>query len=372
MPGSTFLAIPIEIRLLILHFFLSCHKRVRNQLQPTNAHLRLSYVSSQLRKEALDLAGFKHYISLRHEQQIQSYLNCMETEDLLRVQHIDVANDGRMVLNPVTDQALPVSLLHFILSRLPALKRLRVFDCPRARSLNDFIPNIHVRWDFERSLYPSQFRPQLASYELFVGPMTKVSVLRHMLSADLKRLQLSAGVTGNLLHKNSKQFIEALVSLRAFRYLRGDRLAFEVDDSFLRSLILAVDTHLHTLVLLECSKLSTNTLKECLQDLPRLEYFALSLATYEFSVNFLVALPGLTNVLKLKITNGRYTKPYIREENIVCSYIHDVICCRSPQPRYIYLDLREVIMEYASGMIWRSRACGSTLRIGQWEKDEDV
>lgn len=102
---STFLSMPLEIRLVIYANLLSDHKdTILHNNQPSNDHLILLRTCRQVDHEAGNIAGFRAYLSLRHERQITAFLNNAETHIASCITHLDVANDGRMVKHPNTDR----------------------------------------------------------------------------------------------------------------------------------------------------------------------------------------------------------------------------------------------------------------------------
>jgi hypothetical protein len=107
---STLLSIPLEIRLLVYDHFLWDHRCniVQNQ-QPSNAHITLLHTCKQVQHEAGSLAGFRAYLSLRYEREISAFLDQSNEHVAPHITHLDVANDGRLVQHPKTDEVRHLS-----------------------------------------------------------------------------------------------------------------------------------------------------------------------------------------------------------------------------------------------------------------------
>lgn len=93
MPSS-FLGLPTELRLNIYQFLLDDHLYIRNNAQPSNAHLRLLRTCRQVADEAISL---RSYVSLSHEYQISTFIANADISYTSRIQTVDVANDGRVI-----------------------------------------------------------------------------------------------------------------------------------------------------------------------------------------------------------------------------------------------------------------------------------
>jgi hypothetical protein len=101
---STLLSIPLEIRLIIYDYILRGHRdTIVANTQPSNDHLLLLHACRQIEHEA-ELAGFRTYLSLRHELEISAFLEKADPRVLPRITHLDVANDGRLVQRPRDDE----------------------------------------------------------------------------------------------------------------------------------------------------------------------------------------------------------------------------------------------------------------------------
>lgn len=88
-----FFDLPIELRLDVYDTFLAAHTRIRANIQPSNAHLRLLRASRQIREEAGPI--LQRYVSLLHEHQIHAFRQHAPPSMCEQVQWADVANDGR-------------------------------------------------------------------------------------------------------------------------------------------------------------------------------------------------------------------------------------------------------------------------------------
>jgi hypothetical protein len=94
-----FFDLPSELRCLIYHDILHAHFRVRNDIQPDNAHLRLLRTCRLVASEARPILA--PFVSLRHERQIQAFIRRVAGDAgfASAVLWADVANDGRWVID---------------------------------------------------------------------------------------------------------------------------------------------------------------------------------------------------------------------------------------------------------------------------------
>lgn len=119
---SILLSIPLEIRLIIYDYVLRDHRdRIVANAQPSNDHLLLLDACRQIEHEAGELAGFRTYLSLRHELEISAFLDNPDTRVLVRITHLDVANDGRVIQHPRNDEKVSSGGLAPFRCGLPAL-----------------------------------------------------------------------------------------------------------------------------------------------------------------------------------------------------------------------------------------------------------
>ncbi|TFK41078.1 hypothetical protein BDQ12DRAFT_733410 [Crucibulum laeve] len=393
VPRPALASIPLELRLAIFDHFLYDHKLVRSNKQPSNAHISLLHTCTQFAYEAGQLAGYRKYISLRHERQITSFLKVMDQYDTSHITQIDVANDGRMVKDPqeANSQVVPVSELYLVLQNLKFLDTLRVFENHRARPLYDFHPGVRVIWAFEESLFPYQCRRELRSYEIHISPSTHIIALQNISSAKRQRLRLSGclrlhtrkdipnmrhltitGVTGNFFDRiDAKPFGNS--PLHTFEYAQGDRLGFEIRDRFLLSLLGDTSPHLRKLVLLGCNRLTSSALATCIQSTSRLEYFALSLITVDDWISSIIrSLPESLLVLKLKFRNALRRKITSLAADDLCASLESLFFRESP-PLAVYLDLGGFIDDGRVEELKTTLVTSAVkLIFGRWEQYEHM
>jgi len=147
--------------------------------------------------------------------------------------------------------------------------------------------------------------------------------------------------------------------LEVFSYILRTSTNFELRNRHLQSLVECSGHTLRKLVLLECNRLTSTIIAECLASLPRLEYFALSLVTVEeLYTNFLLSLPKTVQVLKLRVINAWYAVSLYEEEKMLCDTIEEFLGHR---------HLCIVAMKFRSSLLDgpRERRCrGIALRRG--------
>lgn len=97
--APSFLGIPLELRLIVYDIYLQNHLRVSHKRQPSNEHIRLLHTCRQIELEAAPT--FRSYISLRHERQIRAFILYAGQAQASRIQHADVANDGRVSIHAI-------------------------------------------------------------------------------------------------------------------------------------------------------------------------------------------------------------------------------------------------------------------------------
>jgi hypothetical protein len=244
-------------------------------------------------------------------------------------------------------------------------------------------------------MFPSGKRQNLTSYEFFVAPNTKLVALHSVPEVNIRRLRLSGllrleeplesckalqhltiyGVTGNYLDSRPLPPMEK-VALQTFQYGQGDRLGFEMRTAFLRSMLSGSHTSLRKMVLLQCSKLSSNGLATCLQSLKSLEYFALSFITVnELRANFIEALPLSMHTIKLKITRARWSSPFYDEERKLCTSLQ-LWMANSVDRKVLHLYLPHIFRGNGIALTttgedtdWALMAARHRvdLRLGDWE-----
>lgn len=210
-------------------------------------------------------------------------------------------------------------------------------------------------------MYPSGTAPSLSTYEIFMDAETRVQPFQVIAPRSVRKLRLSGevrlpssvetpalrqvtlhSITGNHFDRNALDSTFSGAALEAFLYAQGHRLGFELRNRHLESVIALSGSRLRTLVLLGCSRLSSATIAACLEQLPLLEVFALSLVTVdELRTNFLVSLPLTVTVLKLHVVNAWYAIPLLSEERGLCDELEHSVMVREKPPRRVVLNLRE-------------------------------
>lgn len=311
----------------------------------------------------------------------------------------DVSNDGRLMLlkrNPSKEGVYPLSQLHVVLRKLTALTHLRVFECRQGLPIS--LHNLQagrIYIDFEGSMFPSGSEHRLQSYELYVKPDRRILPLSTLSARSLKSLRLSGdcelpatgsqafpslqclvihSVTGNYFdrHRMDQAFPDS--ALRSFSYTMNSKNGFEIRDHHLQSLS-SISTHsLRKLVLLSCSRLSSTCLAACFSSLPHLDYLAVSIITVdELRTNFVLALPHSISTFKLKVTNARFTKPFLAEEEGLCHAVESHLFPHELPCRYVAMDFRQELMDRRR-IQWRESALQAhvTLFLGDWTSQDIV
>ncbi|TFY83590.1 hypothetical protein EWM64_g415 [Hericium alpestre] len=390
----SFLSIPRELRLVIYDQYFAEHRHVPpSRIQPYNDHIRLLRVCRLIAREAAPL--FRSYISLRNEHQITAFLCNASSRDLDQIVYADVANDSRVYETDVPHsgrsiQAFatrrPVSNLHLVLHRhhLPAMISL-------LRS---------VRLRFEPAMFPGTAPALLSLYELYVDPETRSDLFQVVSPHELQSLRISGHcqVPGGLdvpalrhltLHNPvtndfdirdiHKTFVGC--QLESFAHAFSERLAFELRDKHLPSIV-TLGPHLRKLVLLGCSRLSSDAITSCIAQLPCLEYLALSIYTAftgQLGGNFIEALPNTIQTMKLAMTVNRKFLPsymqvpsYTRIEQQVRDTFESRLLRRSPAPNALFIFLDTLDEDISRRWTTVAADRGIRLRIGRWDDEEEI
>ncbi|KAI5898129.1 uncharacterized protein SCHCODRAFT_02490504 [Schizophyllum commune H4-8] len=390
-----FLELPLEIRLAVYETYLADHRVVARAQQPDNTHLRLLRVCKQMAAEC-EVVGFKQYASLSHEDQILSFLKCSDSRLHSRITWLDAANDARVVGS--SSAQYHVSWLHRCITELANLQTLRVFDCHRAVALHRrsglaHILGSRVQWAFERALFePGPPPPQLSAYQLFITSLQPASIFQLAETEAVQFLRLSGNVSlcttdlPTLRHLSlvevTSTFFERKVEgvfrrspLESFVYDYGQSRApaFEMHDDFLKEVIQPHGVTLRQIVLLNCNKVTTAALRDCLADLPRLKYFALSfVTTRELDSAFIRVLPPSLEVFKIAIRTGKFQIPLEAEESSLCDAVKVNLLVRVPPPRSISIDLRDAVVgERISSWFATARQRRVHLHFGPWKVISD-
>lgn len=258
-----------------------------------------------------------------------------------------------------------------------------------------------IKLDMEGSMFPSGNTPKLASYELHLAADTRVTPFVAIPTESIRRLRLTGdchlpdtssegtnftfaslqsltmvAIIGNMFdqHGLPKYFPNAV--LDTFIYKHGHRLGFEIRDVQLLSLANGYGARLRKLVLLGCSRPRSAVISHCLQNLPVLEYFALSLLTVaEVRDNFILSLPSSLVVLKLAIRNAWYALPLYNEERVICNALEESVLRRCPPLQTVCVDFRDKLMDEGDRLNrWLMIAVQTRfdLNVGLWEMHEEV
>lgn len=253
----------------------------------------------------------------------------------------------------------------------------------------------------EGSLFPSGSAPKIVSYEIYLAAETRVTPFTVVSPASVRRLRLTGdchfpdniikgtnsafsslhsltmdSITGNMFdrHGLSRYFPDAV--LETFIYRHEHRMGFEIRDIHLLSLTNGYGARLRKLVLLGCSRAGSAIISHCLQNLPVLEYFAISLLTVEeVRDNFILSLPTTLVVFKLAIRSAWYALPLETEERALLQAAEECLLCRRPRLQTLCLDFREKLMVEGSR---RDRLMAVALQerldlsIGIWDVHEKV
>ncbi|KZT05954.1 uncharacterized protein LAESUDRAFT_207336 [Laetiporus sulphureus 93-53] len=385
-----FLAIPVEIRLAIYDHYLTEHQRVSQTRQPSNQHLGLLHTCRQIYHEAGPL--FQGYVSLRNEWQIKAFLQHADSLLKAQVYWADVANDGRVLSTGGSAQAaLPLSVLYLALRRMTSLRRLRVFQCRQGLPVDlDKVAKTRLAIRFEYAMVLSESLKQLSAYELFLDQETRIYPFETVTADRINRLRLSGechlpaslstpalrhitlhGVTGNYFDQHNLTDCFTGAALESFSYGLAHRLGFEIRNRHVESLVGLSGGRLRKLVLLSCSRLTSTAIATCLEGLPLLEHFALSLVTVdELRTNFVLSLHPTVAIVKLQVVNAWYAIPMEAEEQALCDALESTVMKRKPPPREIWVSFRNKVMS-ENGREKRWKAIAEIhrfkLNIGPWE-----
>ncbi len=160
----------------------------------------------------------------------------------------------------------------------------------------------------------------------------------------LRELALD-GVIGTFFDRHTIDECFPGACLHSFTYVLGHRLGFELRNNHLESLVAGHGAHLRTLVLRGCSRLSSTVVSRCLEALPALEYFALSLVTVnEAQSNFVESLPPKLAVFKLQVINAWYAIPLMEAERGLCDAIESKVLLRETPYLRVCLCFRLQLM----------------------------
>ncbi|EGN95168.1 hypothetical protein SERLA73DRAFT_162715 [Serpula lacrymans var. lacrymans S7.3] len=395
------LALPPELRLLIYTLLLADHQRVSHRTQPTNVHLRPLRTCTLLYAEAAPVLSA--YVSLRNEVQITRFLHSLTSERASLVNWADVANDGRVLHDLSTNHIEPASQLYLALARLSSLAILRVFNVRDSHPYVVSAPYLRYKLNFESAMFPSNHPPALRSYHIFIDPAARVSPFQLISPSSLLSLRLSgdchfpasnrttplalpsllhlslSAITSNAFDTLDFSRLLPHSRLLSFSHSQGHRLAFELRDPHLASLLRAPSPalSLRKLVLLGSSRLSSHALSTFIQSLHALDYLALSLVTVnELRHNFIHGISPHLTVLKLQVTNAWYAVPLYDEVGAVCDALEERVLKRdSGGVQLVCVSFYPKLMaEDGRAQRWRDIADQRrfTLKIGPWEEDEET
>ena len=241
-------------------------------------------------------------------------------------------------------------------------------------------------------------QPPLSSYELLLPGKTTVALFTTLRSPFIETLRLSGTArfantqTTTLKHlkhltidnvhgsyfdtRDLSQDIPSISTLESFIYSQTDRLGFQLLDHHLHTISTAVNS-LRKLVLIDCRKLTTATIAHCLEQLQRLEYFALALVTaVELDVNFIQnTLPPTIQVLRLAIRNGRWTRAFIDKERDIYRTVGELMQEAGGVLAEVSLDVRPEFSRDPSWTAWLSDAAHHShtlLTLSPWISSERV
>ena len=190
---------------------------------------------------------------------------------------------------------------------------------------------------------------------------------------QLKSLTIH-GVHGNSFDRHTfSQCFPRMTQLEEFSYALQVKTAFELRDLHLQSLAQTSGHTLRRLVLLECNRLTSTVIAQCLDNLPNLEYFALFLVTVEeLNSNFLLSLSNSVQVLKLQVLNAWYATALLKEERILCDTVEEFLR---------YRPLHTVAVQFRSSLFDSVRvercksiaaARGIWFTAGSWAETESL
>ncbi|KAL1753297.1 hypothetical protein FB107DRAFT_217988 [Schizophyllum commune] len=389
-----FLELPLEIRLAVYETYLADHRTIARVQQPDNTHLRLLRVCKQMAAEC-EVVGFRTYASLSHEDQILRFLKCSDSHPFSRISWLDAAHDARMVGTSSTKYH--VSLLNLCMAELSNLRTLRIFDCHRGvglgyRPSTPHILGTRIHWAFEPALFDPGPPPRLLTYQLFTTTLMPNSIFELASSHPVQSLRLSGNaslcttdlpalrhlslveVTSTFFERNVEGMFRASpIESFVYDYGRPRAPAFEMHDNFLREVLQPHGATLRQLVLLDCNKVTTTALRDCLADLPHLEYFALSfVTTREFDSAFVRVIPPSLKVFKIAVRTGKFQIPLETEESLLCDAVEANLLARVPPPRTISIDLRDTVVgERISRWSTTARQRRIHLHFGPWKVVSD-
>ncbi|KAI0051767.1 hypothetical protein FA95DRAFT_1554300 [Auriscalpium vulgare] len=299
---------------------------------------------------------------------------------------------------------------------MESLRCVRVFDCrqgiPAPGAFNFPLPSDarpitralycsctaskkFIRLSFERAMFPGAPPSKLKAYALHLDSTTTASLFDKIPSDRLETLRISGnakmraglkfpalrhlalhGVTGIDLDRRPLHENIIGCELESFAYSMGERMAFEIRDATLKSLIGGIGKHLRKLVLLDCSRVSSEALMVCLGELPDLEYFALALVTVsELRYDFVASLSSKLLILKLDIRNAWFASPLPDEEQRICDSTETNFLRRRPSPDELQIRVRDTHWtEDGREGRWRDLSVtrGIRLLIGPWTANEEV
>lgn len=246
--------------------------------------------------------------------------------------------------------------------------------------------------EFELAMYPSGTAPPLSSYEVYVDAETRVQAFQVISPRSLVRLRLSGevrlpptmetpalrqitlhSITGNHLDRSHLEEPFSGAQFESFVYAQGHRLGLDLRNHHLESINALSRSRLRTLVLLGCSRVSSATIAMCLEQLPRLEVFAISfIGVDEPETDFLRYLPPSVFVLKLHISNTLYALPHLVGERSLCDTLEQSIMVRHRPPKLMALNLRQRLLDEggrSDRFLKVAQLHGIQLRIGPWESE---
>jgi len=241
---------------------------------------------------------------------------------------------------------------------MTSVRHLRVFPCRQGLPVNMKKPNAaQLGMKFEIAMYPSGSQHELTAYELYLDAETRAQPFQVVSPKRLEKLRLSGdchlpipnppptpalrhvtlyGITGNYFDKQSIDLCFPGSRIESFSYGLGHKLGFELRNSHLESVVSLSGARLRKLVLLGCTRLTTDAIAACLDRLTALEYFALSLTTVgELRTNFILSLAPTVSVVKLHIMNAWYAVPLLAEERGLCDALENTVLSRDSPPHQV-------------------------------------
>jgi hypothetical protein len=163
--------------------------------------------------------------------------------------------------------------------------------------------------------------------------------------------------------------------LRSFAFVERHKLASELRDDHLRQLV--APGLLTRVVLLQCSKLSSHALAQCLSMLPALRYVALSLVIVtELKNDFVRVLPSDVHVFKLQLVCGRWAPRFLEEQRVLLGSVHRCLLLRKNTPAVVWIGIHDTEVGPDNGqmVLWKRLALerGIDLRLCLWDTNEIV